>query len=124
LIENEYVVLSARKDNAGIAFLEYSTGFPISNIALKMAFWSQSEYLSSVDSTAVIQYKNSNGAWINATNLLEEGLLPTDRNNPTDIIINFPNNIYEFRIYIQTAQIGTVNKGRICVGELKFNPSN
>lgn len=123
-IENEYVVLSARKNDAGIAFLEYSTGFPISNISIEMAFWSQNEYLTSADSTATIQYKNNDGTWINIVNLLENDILPTDRNSPTKINISFSTNIYEFRIYVQTAQIGTINKGRICVGELQFNPSN
>lgn len=89
-----------------------------------MAFWSQNEYLTSADSTATIQYKNNDGTWINIVNLLENDILPTDRNSPTKINISFSTNIYEFRIYVQTAQIGTINKGRICVGELQFNPSN
>lgn len=80
--------------------------------------------LTSLDSTATIQYKNEDGTWINIVDLLEDGLLPTDRNSPTEINISFPTNIYEFRIYVQTAQIGTNNKGRICVGKLQFNPSN
>lgn len=123
-IENEYVVLSARKYNAGIANLEYSTGFPIKNISIEMAFWGQNEYLTSEDSTATIQYKNNEGSWIDIVNLLEDDILPKDRNSPAEISITFPTNIFNFRIYVQTATIGTNNKGRICVGELKFNPFN
>lgn len=89
-----------------------------------MVFSNQNEHLTSVDSTATILYKNKEGTWINIVNLLEDGLIPTDRNCPTEISVSFPTNIYEFRIYVQTAQIGTNNKGRICVGELEFNPTN
>ncbi len=121
-IENEYIVLSPRKYDAGVAYLEYSTGFPIFNITIEMALWSEREYLSSIDSTAVISYRlRESDEWIDVIDLLEDGLLPTDRTNPTNISIAFPSDVYEFRIYAQTAKIGNHNKGRICIGKLEFN---
>ena len=52
--------------------------------------------------------------------LLNDITLPTDRNNPNNYIITFPQNIKEFRFYVASAQVGNRNKGRVCIGNIEI----
>lgn len=116
-IENQYVNLSARKQNVGEAYLEYQFDTPVYRFDANLSFWSDSEYLSATDSTAVIQYKNADGEWVTVVDLLD-GTLPTDRTQQKTYTAIFPEGATNFRIYVSTRKIGTHNKGRISIGNV------
>ena len=84
----------------------------------------RSEYLTTSDSQALIQYKDKNNNWVTILDLLNDIELPTDRTQPMTYTISFPNysEITVFRFYITTGQVGTRNKGRICIGKLMVFP--
>ncbi|MBS5853208.1 MAG: hypothetical protein ACLUG4_08410 [Bacilli bacterium] len=120
-IEEEYIVLSPRRENAGVAYLAFSFNDNISQINVDMTMWSNSEYLYASDgSVALLQVKDNNNNWITLLDLLNDITLPTDRNNPNNYIITFPQNIKEFRFYVASAQVGNRNKGRVCIGNIEI----
>lgn len=123
-IEEEYIVLSPRKSDAGTAYLEFDFYKNLYQVTVDLAFWSANEYLTTSDSQALIQYKDENNNWVTILDLLNDIELPTDRTEPKTYTISFPNysEIKVFRFYITTGQVGTRNKGRICIGKLMAFP--
>ena len=122
-IENEYINLSARKQNFGVAFIEFHLEMPIRRLDLNLSFWSDREYLSSDDSIATIDILDFNNEWLPIQNLLD-GNLPTDRTNQKLYSFIFNNPILSFRIYVQTEAVGTYNKGRISIGNITMYYEN
>ncbi len=117
-IEGQYIVLSPRKQDAGTAYLHFQFYKTVKQIIADLALWSDSEYLTATDCEAMIQYKDRNGNWVTLLDLLNDVTLTTDRNFPSTYVINFPENVREFRFYTTSALIGNRNKGRICIGKL------
>lgn len=119
-IQNQVINLSPRKTGCGLAYLEYNVSKPVFRIDIELALWSDSEYLSNEDSVAYIQYLDDDNNWITSLDLLNDISLNTGYNNLKSYAAYFPDGATDFRIYIETAQIGIHNKGRISVGELQF----
>jgi hypothetical protein len=116
-----YIVLSAKKNNAGTAYLSYDFDFDFNMIDIDISFWALGEGLDSSSGTARIEYKDSNGLWVStpALDLLNDVSLSADRTNPNTYTVSFPDGTRSFRI-ISTVNnpSGTSNKTRICVGDL------
>lgn len=119
-IEEEYIVLSPRRLDAGQAYLEYTFNDSIREIDVELTLWSTSEYLTLETSEALIQYKDQNGAWVTCLDLLNDISLSTDRTKPDNYRIVFPEDIYSFRFYITSSAYGDRNKGRVCIGNMSF----
>lgn len=118
-IENQYVILSPNRQNAGQAYLEFSFSVPIYELDTYLSFWSSSEKYTSSDS-AYIQYKDKNGDWINLLDMLKCGM-STDRFNQSHYELNIVEGTNAIR-FISNVQYPTSdrNKGRICIGDTKF----
>ena len=119
-IEGEYVVLSPRKEDAGTAYLVYQFSQNIEQIMVDLTLWGEYEYLSPTDSFAAIQYRDSDGNWVTALDLLNDITLSTDRNFPDTYSVRFPNGVKVFRFYVTSGLVGTWNKGRICIGTINI----
>lgn len=117
-IEEEYIVLSPRRKDAGTAYLIYSFTKNITQLNVDLTMWSGTEYLYTNDSKALLQYKDTDGNWVTILDLLNDITLSTDRTNPTNYTILFPENTKEFRFYVTSTGTGTRNKGRICIGNM------
>ena len=119
-IENEYIVLSARRDNGQTAYLEYSFDVNVYRIDVDLTMWSNNEFINKYNAEAYIQYKNSAGQWVTVLDLLNDITLSTDRTAPVNYTIVFPEATSEFRFYT-TSQFGNDrNKGRICIGDMSI----
>ncbi len=119
-IKDRTINLSPKRQGAGEAYLEYKFDKPIERVSFDLAFWSTSEGVSSSDSSAVFQYKNSSGEWVTYLDLLNEAHLPFDRYNPKNYIFIFDtDDVYEIRFISKSTAVGTRNKGRICIGEME-----
>lgn len=117
-IENEYIVLSARRNDAHTAFLEYSFDTNVYRIDVDLTLWSNKELINKYNATAYIQYKDNTGQWITVVDLLNDITLSTDRTAPDNYTIVFPEVTTEFRFYT-TSEFGSDrNKGRICIGDM------
>lgn len=121
-IENEYVVLSARRAAAGVAQITYDLKREvIGGVRIDLALWSNSELLRSSDCTATIQYRDDAGPWVTVLDLLNDVTLPTDRNVPETYEIFFPTTATEFRVHTTAPAVGSSkNTGRLCIGTVEM----
>ena len=94
---------------------------PIYEYSVKLSYWSSSEYLYAFNGDyAYIEYLDTNGNWVNYCNLLDLNL-STTRNNQKEVICDFVEGTYSIRIVTHKENPNTNrNKGRICIGDMKF----
>lgn len=120
-IEEEYINLSPNRNNAGVAYLEYSFDTMVYEVDTHLSFWSSSENLSSsAGDTAFVQYLDSNGNWITCLDLLNCNL-STDRSKQDYFEIDILEGTKGIRfIATKSTPMTNRNKGRICIGETKF----
>lgn len=118
-IQNEVINLSPRKQNAGKAYLEYYFDNNVRKVIVNLSLWSSKERLYSSDSSMRIEYYNSaTNSWVEYIDLLNDTVLSTDRENPSQIIINLPNNCRAFRFYSTSLAFGDRNKGRLSIEDI------
>lgn len=68
-IEQEYINLSAQRQNAGKAYLEFTFAKPVFQVSTQLAFWSANEQFKEGD-TAYVQYLDENNNWITLLDML------------------------------------------------------
>ncbi len=119
-IEEEYIVLSPQRENAGTSYLVYSFEQNVQQIDVALTLWSDKERLNPNTSKALLQYQDDLGNWITIVDLLNQIELSTDRTLPVRYILNFPKNIKAFRFYVTSLGVGDRNKGRVCIGDINI----
>ncbi len=124
-IENEYINLSPKRENAGDAFLEYWFSKPVRSFDLNLSYWQIKDVLSPLNSTAYfsVLYKNDDGNyyWVHATDLLNDISLTTDRYNQNNYQYSYiKNEIYGFRFVMQAPATGSSNSGRLSIGNINL----
>lgn len=119
-IENSFVNLSPRRQDAGIAYLEMTFPSIIRNIVIDISFWGGNELYDPNIHNARIEYKDSDNHWVEAIDLLHDISLSTNRFNQDRINIVFPEETSSFRFYASNYAIGNLNKGRISIGGLSI----
>ena len=115
------ISLSANRDNAGEAYIQYNKGRPINKIYIELSWWSANEGIDVTNGYVRLETKDYNGNWDVQLDLLDnnEYVLSTDKENKTRIICEFSYPTTSFRLYVRTDEpSGTRNKGRIVVGNL------
>lgn len=120
-INDTYIVISPKQRNAGTSYIEYQMLEPVYEVIVDMCFYSESEYITTQNAEAALQYKNSSGNWVTLVDLFEDVALPKDRTNPETYTFMFPAGVRVFRFYAATTNaIGTRPTGRICIGDIKI----
>lgn len=120
-IENEYIVLSPNKLNAGDAYLEFQFDRQVYLFETRICLWSSKEYIGNESGDYVlIEYKDKNGKWLEYSNILDS-TLPIDRNKPKYFEVSIPNGTNGIRIRAHKGNHNADrNKGRICIGTVNF----
>ena len=118
-IENQFINLSPKREGAGIAFLEYNLPSYIKKITIDVSLWSGAENYSKATDKILIEYRNSNGEWITAIDLLNDIELSTDRTRQNRITVAFPKQTSSFRFYAESNASGDRNKGRLSIGQME-----
>lgn len=126
-IHDEYIVMSPIRDGFKEAFIEYRFDYAVTRIDVEIAHWRSSSYeqLTSSTGKASIQYYWEN-RWVDKFDLLSSASdIPTDRNSHAFFKIEFKNPVYRVRFHAQTfaANTNADNRGRICIGNMAFYPS-
>lgn len=122
-IENEFINLSAKREGAGEAHLEYWFDKTIRKFELRLSYWQISDVLSKLNSTAnfdVLKYnENSNQYyWEHALDLLDINLT-TDRTHQDVFTFEYiREEVHGFRFVVFSPAIGTKNSGRISIGNI------
>lgn len=127
-IHNEYIVMSSIRTGYNKAFIEYRFDTAVTRIDVQLSHWRaySSEKLNSSTGMAELQYY-SNNKWEQKIDLLSSSTnLPTDRSSPTTYKIMFEVPTYRIRFYSESfgVNINDNNKGRICIGNIGFYPSD
>jgi hypothetical protein len=113
---DQQLSLSARRDNAGVAYIEYSFVNAVEWIYLQTSLWGKNEGLSSYNGKAVIQYFSE--GWNDCYDLLENDI-SIDVDQKSQIICKFEKPVKLIRIYVETKYpLGTRNKGRLVLGNM------
>ncbi len=122
-IENEYINLSPRKSGYDTAYIEYTFNNPVKKVDINLSFWSADERYNSPNvSTITFDYKPlASSEWVEKYNLLENGNMPTDRNNQKLFSFEFLEGTKNIRIYSHFDYMSGFtdrNKGRISIGNM------
>lgn len=122
-IENEYINLSPRRAGYDTAYIEYEFKNPVNKVEVDLSYWSNDErYHAPNIATVTFDYQRlSSSEWINKYDLLNNGNLPTDRNNQKTFTFEFPEGTKKFRIYSHFDYMSGKtdrNKGRISIGNM------
>lgn len=114
-----YLVMSANRQNAGRAFLDYNFPTSVRGVIFDISLWSSSEGLPYQLSSIRLEMK-VNGIWVNKKvfNILE---ISKDRTNRDVYLLYFNHPVSEIRFIVETAYpSGSSNKGRVVLGDLKI----
>lgn len=118
-IEESYIVLSPRREDAGRAYFEMNFDKPVYSFMYRACMWSASENL---DGTAIIQVKNAQGAWSTLKDIPISSL-KTKENGLTQFTELTLSGIYGLRFETTATATGDRNKGRFCLGDIVFSTS-
>ena len=116
-IENSYVVLSPRRENAGRAYFEMNFDKAVYSFMYRACLWSNKE---KNDGLAVIQIKDVYDNWKTLKDI-PLNVLKTKENGLTQFIEQTPSGIYGLRFEITSTAVGTSNKGRFCIDDIAFS---
>lgn len=111
-IENEYLVMSPKRQGAGTAYITFTFSHPVERVSFDASLWSASEYIDGQSFYA--QYYDYSVS--NFVNHVEYDLttFSTNKNNLKNYVLLFKKGVYDFRLYTNTIYpTGIRNKGRI-----------
>lgn len=117
IIDKSYLVLSAKRKDAGLSYIEYEFNKVINTVGFDMAIWSNEEYLNQ-DSSISFDYKASNGKWRRAE-YIDIAELSKAKESLDRFYIDFPEDAYGFRFVVRTNAVNyEKNKGRVVIGDI------
>ena len=115
-IENSYVNLSPRRNNAGYAYFEMNFNKPIYSILYCVGLWNGYELL---DGPAILKTKDSSGNWNQAVDLQELNL-KTKSKGFLRYLEYFASGIYGVRFECSATATGDRNRGRLSIDDIVF----
>lgn len=127
-LEGQHLTLSAYKNNAGTAYIEYEFPSGIRFMTFDATLWSEKEKISISNSTIEMQYMDKDGDWITAISPFYHNgtCISTDYTLPTKYWFN-PNDTYVEQKYYPTkiriivncfSPAGDRNMGRLIIGTI------
>ncbi len=119
--DKEYLVLSAKREGEGIAFLQCYVPAMVEAINFDLSLWSGTEGLNFQTDSVRLEYYDSNGNWVLAREFLYNnyGELSTDRTIPKNYYVAFSQPTTSFRFIVECANpTGDRNKGRVVLGNM------
>jgi len=116
-IEEEYINVSAKREGAGEAYIEYYFSKKVRSFEINLSYWQIKDVLSNLNSEAVLEvYRNNN--WIFVEDLIAANL-STDRTKQDAFTYSYiGQEINGLRIKSTAPAIGSRNLGRISIGNL------
>ncbi len=123
IIDKSYLALSAKRKDAGLAYIEYEFTKTIYTVDFDIAIWSDSEYLNK-DSSISFDYKNSEGKWQQYM-FLNIAKLSKSKDSLDHFFVEFPEDAYGFRFVVRTNEVNyEQNKGRVVLGDISILYAN
>lgn len=118
-IEDQYLVLSANRTNAGLAFLEMNFDIDIKAMNFDISLWAGLEGLGAGDHVR-LYYKDQSGVWREHITF-DHYRFSTLRDNPDNYYTSFPTPTrgIKFEVY-ESNPSGDRNKGRVVIGDINL----
>lgn len=117
-IQGEAINISTKRVSPGLAYLEYKFDKPIRKIEVDLSWWSYKEKVYSSNSNYRIEYLVAQNLYFASVDLWSVNL-STDRQNPTKVVVSFPNGVDTFRFYgLTNSPVNDRNKGRLSIFDL------
>lgn len=118
---DQQISMSAKRTNAGEAYIQYELPVPVKWLYLEVSWWSSSEGIAYYNGQAKVEYKDHDGNWVTQLDLLND--ISENISNlidyKTKIKCDFEYPVTEFRIYVKTdSPTGDRNKGRLVLGNI------
>lgn len=120
-IRNQNINLSANREGAGEAYIEYHFDFDVQRIDVDLSYWDSQEGFNSATNkaTAQLDYLDENGNWVKLVDLLNDIDMSDNRFFMDTFTYCFPFKTNGFRLYSTFSNpSGDTNSGRICIGDL------
>lgn len=118
IIDNK-LVMSAKRNNAGTAYIEYHFDYYITRVEYQLALWSGSESLI-LNSSIRFEALNSAGVWIPLREF-DARTMSQDKDNLIDYYSEIDFQTKAFRFIVETNQVQNENnRGRVVVGDVKI----
>ena len=120
-IIDQQISLSAKRTNAGEAYIHYILPIPVKWLYLELSWWSSSEGISYNNGQAIVEYKDYNGNWVTQLDFLNDisGGISNLIDYKSKIKCEFEYPVTEFRIYVKSDNpSGDRNKGRLVMGNI------
>lgn len=116
-ISDSYLTMSAKRNNAGTAYLQYNFDYGIHSITYDLGLWSDNESLK-LNSSIRLEALNSEGEWI-IIRMFDPYNMSVDKDNLltyTDVI---PFLTYSYRFIVETNMVQNENnRGRVVIGDI------
>lgn len=116
-IENQYIVLSPKRLNAGTAYLEFGTFSATQKFSFTASMWGPLEDHEN-EIFKLQYYKNSQ--WLNHISI-NLSVLSKNKENPDSFTVLFPRSTHQFRfLATHSNPVGERNRGRIVLDNFNF----
>lgn len=113
-IENRFINLSPRREDAGYAYFQMEFDVPIYSFMFGVCLWSNYEYLDD----ATLKIKNSNNEWVDFINITDDFELKTKEEGVNRYHYLFDEGIYGLKFECYAEAVGDRNKGRLCIDDI------
>ncbi|MCR5333236.1 MAG: C10 family peptidase [Bacilli bacterium] len=122
-IENMYVVLSPRRQNAGYAYFEIHFDQTMYSFMYSVCLWSNNENL---DGYAIIDVDEGDDFWMHEVDLLNDITLTTKENGVRRYVYYNSVGFTGIKFIAYATATGNMNRGRLCIEDLAFsnNPTS
>lgn len=123
-ILDQQISLSAKREGAGVAYIDYLFNDPVGWMYIELSWWSDNEQIGHENGLAHIQYFDHLNTWKMENDLINSSL-SIDIDEPSLYLIKFKCPVKRFRIYEETSQpSGDRNKGRVVIGDMMLMHDN
>lgn len=113
-IENRFINLSPRREDAGYAYFQMEFDVPIYSFMFGVCLWSNYEYLDD----ATLKIKNSNNEWVDFINITDDLELKVKEEGVNRYHHLFDEGIYGLKFECYAEAVGDRNKGRLCIDDI------
>lgn len=118
-IEDTYLVLSANRENAGLAYLDMSFNFRVKAINLDISLWSSNERLGNGDYIKLF-YMDDDQNWQEAKTFNIDKISKL-KDTPDNVYIELPKSSFRIKLEVsESTPLGDRNKGRVVIGDMNL----
>ncbi len=119
-IEDQYLVLSANREGAGLAFLEMNFDISVKALNLDISLWSSTEKIYDLTDYLKLYYLDEDNNWKEMVDFSID-TMSVKKDQPDNYYIQFPVETKGIKFEVRkTSPEGSRNKGRVVIGDINL----